>query len=563
MKDFKEAENLKRLLEARDELKEAKMLEDKIDELAQKSTRTSSVSGEGFKLEGKPKTTESVRPDFVLKDEPNLPVKSSGNLPDVAGEVIDRTENKLPIKKVGGKLMKALEVTDPGSVAEKVLGALGVAAKPATGLVEALRSESLGPEQGTPAYDVEHPSGNRFYTDDQLAKASEFNLEDLVNFDKQPPKRAIASTGTPADPNAIVNSPYTETKEEKQTRKVASSTPKKPASETPTELSQLEKLQAELEKLKGTKEDAKTKDMWLTLAKGLLDASAHYSAANPYSDKNQVIKTDMPTDLGSKEYKENMSELMEKLKLAQASAKENALSKYRQDTLDVQRDAQKLAMQRREEAKEAKQSREDRLAGQFKEAQKDKYDDKIFKATEAFEKHPTVKKLAEQGLSFGQASNLIGQMKSGNEVALGALGTKMARAMGEVGVLTNTDVKRYIEAQSIANKMKDMYGRNFYGKLSDKTVKDLEEVIGKMKKGFKAQQDSLYTRYVNKTYENYGKQAGLSKDDVAARFGFDPREEGSSTQEEKVLMESPDGQKVMVRKDKVQKYLDKGAKVIK
>ena len=41
---------------------------------------------------------------------------------------------------------------------------------------------------------------------------------------------------------------------------------------------------------------------------------------------------------------------------------------------------------------------------------------------------------------------LIDLVKSGNTVAFSALGTKTAKAMGEVGVLTESDIARYVRS---------------------------------------------------------------------------------------------------------------------
>lgn len=147
-------------------------------------------------------------------------------------------------------------------------------------------------------------------------------------------------------------------------------------------------------------------------------------------------------------------------------------------------------------------------------------EDKVYKVIGDYEKHPVVKELDKQGLSFDQADGLINQMEQGNQIALGALGTKMARAMGEVGVLTDADVKRYIQAQSLVQKAQDSFGRNFMGQLSKETVQDIKEVTNKMKQGFTKKRKDLYDRYIKRAYENYGKEAGLSLEDVETRFAM-------------------------------------------
>jgi len=68
---------------------------------------------------------------------------------------------------------------------------------------------------------------------------------------------------------------------------------------------------------------------------------------------------------------------------------------------------------------------------------------------------------------------------------MGALGIKMARAMGEVGVITDQDVTRYIQAQTYFRGLGDAAKRKITsGVVSDPTINDMNEVIEKMKSGF-------------------------------------------------------------------------------
>jgi len=141
---------------------------------------------------------------------------------------------------------------------------------------------------------------------------------------------------------------------------------------------------------------------------------------------------------------------------------------------------------------------------------------------DTMKKDTVYKEMDKQGVSFDQADVLINQIEAGNEIALGALGTKMARAMGEVGVLTDKDVERYIMAQSLVRKAQDKLGKAFMGGLSDSTLKDIKEVTSKMAEGFSVKKDALVKEYVDQTYENFGKDAGLSRDDIYKRmFGRD------------------------------------------
>lgn len=216
-----------------------------------------------------------------------------------------------------------------------------------------------------------------------------------------------------------------------------------------------------------------------------------------------------------KDYQDRLQNMLQEFKIRTAG---------QEDQLSA-RDRAYLALQERQTA-----LREQELAGRSERQQRSfdqkdidrqlRAEDKVYKVISDYEKHPVVKELGKQGLSFDQADALIGQMEQGNQIALGALGTKMARAMGEVGVLTDQDVKRYIQAQSLVQKAQDTAGRNFMGELSDETIKDIKDVTSKMKKGFGKKRKDLYDRYVKRAYENYGKQAGLELEDVETRFAM-------------------------------------------
>ena len=183
-----------------------------------------------------------------------------------------------------------------------------------------------------------------------------------------------------------------------------------------------------------------------------------------------------------------------------------------------ERSSLKLAQQI--EDRKLREQREDRIREQKERDISLTANDKIYKVTEDFEKHKLKQELDKQGMSFDQADGLISEIKSGNELALGALGTKMARAMGEVGVLTDADVTRYIQSQSILRKGRDYYTRLGKGKLYKDTLLEMESLINKMKKGFLVKKQEIFNRYVNKAYKNYGKPAGISKAEIYSRFGF-------------------------------------------
>ena len=285
-------------------------------------------------------------------------------------------------------------------------------------------------------------------------------------------------------------------------------------------------------------------------------SAAQRSGVFAQPTKLNLRRTDYAKQAGD-DYDRDINNLMQQYRLLSAADRASLKDKRSQDYLDYQ----KRLMDLKEKQQEQIDSRQQKSFDQRDLDRQIKAEDRVYKVVQDYEKHPVVKELGKQGLSFDQADGLIDQMEQGNQIALGALGTKMARAMGEVGVLTDADVQRYIQAQSLVQKAQDRFGRAFMGRLSDETVKDIKEVTDKMKKGFTRKRKDLYDRYVKRAYENYGKKAGLTLEDVETRFAM-PEMKNIQKESDTVLMRAPNGQQQRVKKDMVQKYLDKGATLV-
>jgi len=150
-----------------------------------------------------------------------------------------------------------------------------------------------------------------------------------------------------------------------------------------------------------------------------------------------------------------------------------------------------------------------------------KFNEKIYDVTQDYENDTVVKEMKKQGIAFDQADSLIQQMDAGNQMALGPLGTKMARAMGEVGVLTDQDVVRYVQAQGISQKVRDYFSKQTSGKISNPSTKDLKDITAIMKIGFQGQKKKMFNKYAKKAYRNFGKHMNMTFEEVAQRFGSD------------------------------------------
>lgn len=392
MRDFKSAENLQALLEAYEKAGEEKMLREKLTDLANKSRRTSSVTGDTFTMQGKPITQSSPKPNFKMVNElpegtPTDLIKSQGSdiiettarkIDDVGTDLVPSSGKFLSkIDDVAGKkgLMELLE-----SGAGKIGSAL--ASKPAkalTGLAGLLldseptatteqevqdRAKVLLSEakamgvKGLPKLsdiktenDIYHlqkamVSGNQGLAKEGSSEPmmSKMTPQQMAELQKMEAKKA----------QDIVENPYIAKKEE-ETKTVK--TPVSPKKLKEQEKRDSELLLKELDKLREGREGAETKDVWLTLAKGLLDASAYYSAANPYSSKNKVLKTEMPTNIGASQLETRRKELMDLLRATQASEDRAEDRLFRQGQMDLSKqkfDLAKKAAEAKTEQKEQK-----------------------------------------------------------------------------------------------------------------------------------------------------------------------------------------------------------------
>jgi hypothetical protein len=122
-KDFKDLENVKKMLKASTDARERQMLKKKLQQIQKDSVRTSKVKGKTFELKGKPKTVSSPKPNFKL---------SSG------GKLVKRTSSQAT-----KYMSKALVKTGAKTIAKRgALATLG----PVGAVASALMTEKVGEE---------------------------------------------------------------------------------------------------------------------------------------------------------------------------------------------------------------------------------------------------------------------------------------------------------------------------------------------------------------------------------------------------------------------------------
>lgn len=146
--------------------------------------------------------------------------------------------------------------------------------------------------------------------------------------------------------------------------------------------------------------------------------------------------------------------------------------------------------------------------------------DKINDLASKYETDSIVNQFKKEGVALDQVQRLLDNLKGGNKVALGALGTKMARAMGEVGVLTDSDVQRYIQRMDIKGKIEDNLARYLSGELTPETSQDISNINKALLKAMDVKLKGQKEKYLTRAYNTYGKKLNMSEQEVADVMGF-------------------------------------------
>lgn len=125
-----------------------------------------------------------------------------------------------------------------------------------------------------------------------------------------------------------------------------------------------------------------------------------------------------------------------------------------------------------------------------------------------------IKPLYQQGINLGQIDDIANIAQSGNTVAAAALGVKMARGMGEVGVLTDSDVTRYITSGRLDRRAADILSRWIRGVPTDATIDEIRQISGVLRERFSEKIQPVYNEYMEQTAAT----EGLAIDEVSRRW---------------------------------------------
>lgn len=343
-------------------------------------------------------------------------------------------------------------------------------------------------------------------------KESEDPMLDMIekaNREQELVDEIAANEPAPFEKSGDIVSEY---KPKQPERVPSSSSEQKPEKKSEIDLkSKYESLLAELEKPKARgKSDEMKKAEWLDAISSIAGSLDRYGV-NPRTPGRQ---TQFARGVAAREAKTTgMDSLKQRADIL------NQLQKLKDGSKPMTA-YQKQYLEYLKGAQSKRQEKEDRIKGQSKEKMSRQLNKDIYGVVKDFEKDDVVKELKKQGVSFDQAESLLDAIEADNKVAFGALGTKMARAMGEVGVLTDADVVRYISRYDVAGKVKDWFSGRFKGKPSDLTQKDLRDIANIMKIGAKKRLVDVRDKYITYAHENFGKSADMSMEDMRIRFGL-------------------------------------------
>lgn len=105
--------------------------------------------------------------------------------------------------------------------------------------------------------------------------------------------------------------------------------------------------------------------------------------------------------------------------------------------------------------------------------------------------------LHKQGVGLKEAQTLLNAVKAGNSVAYAGLGIKMAKGMGEVGVMTENDIKRYVQSGKMSQKAGDKLKTWVAGVPSEATQQEIQEILNVVAAEYQQKVLPVYDEWIN------------------------------------------------------------------
>jgi hypothetical protein len=159
--------------------------------------------------------------------------------------------------------------------------------------------------------------------------------------------------------------------------------------------------------------------------------------------------------------------------------------------------------------------------------QQDRYDrfterdlDRSIRSREAFSKRADVKKFKEALVIIDEMEDIV---KGAPEIAVGTIPAKIARGLaGEVGVLTDNDIKRANISPSFMRNIKRMGAKFLSGKLPEEDVQELQKVLKVLREKKKSRFSKIATDFANARSKQFSKDiANTFKEDLLMEHGLE------------------------------------------
>lgn len=219
------------------------------------------------------------------------------------------------------------------------------------------------------------------------------------------------------------------------------------------------------------------KNVELKRAEKLKDPNSAESKNSRELMKKQGLE--VPDNMSAEQLQRMFPQLVQLQSAREASKSRAEESKMRRMEFD-----ERMSMLKKDQQNTLENRR--RLASQFEEQQANKYQNDLVKLDEYKEANKIEN--AIQNLR-----PLLQDAKTMGGPSLAMLGPKVAKGIaGEVGVLTEQDVTRYIQNPSIAGKTRQSLVKLSTGKLDQATAQDLERLMNIMEAKAKDQKNNAY-----------------------------------------------------------------------
>lgn len=222
-----------------------------------------------------------------------------------------------------------------------------------------------------------------------------------------------------------------------------------------------------------------------------------------------MAKKQVPSNIAEKLNNMSAAELK---KLGFKGAFSQAVSEYQRRALELRKEANEIAKAKLP----IQMRREDVRAGRLQTSITRDMERDRREAQRAVEKDPRWSAAIDIETFSPQAKTLIKSAERGDETALATLGVKVAKALGEKGVLTDKDVTRYTEAASWLERAKSLG----YKAAAAKITPDVKDSLIRMFSEF----DDIAKNLKNKVYREkaqlFAKAQNIDYED--ARFMIDP-----------------------------------------